>query len=138
MNNTDNKDSTDNVDSTDNKYNILRDMLSFINIEFTDINTLIGTEIDRDVFLMPFVIDKFKNYQNDLKKKGYKSSYLTSLQKNNIVKQQFPAINTMRQILKCNDLKLKPKNQSLGYNKSTGSKIIKRSFIITPLSVENL
>ena len=84
MNNTDNKDSTDNVNSTDNKYNILRDMLSFINIEFTDINTLIGTEIDRDVFLMPFVIDKFKNYQNDLKKKGYNFRIINIFNKNEI------------------------------------------------------
>ena len=117
---------------------ILTNILSFLEIKFSNINELIGIEIDRDDFLDPIIIQKFKNYQIEIKKKGYSSGKLTSLHKNNIVKQQFPAINMMRQLLKCNGLWLKPKYISLGYNKNTGSKIIKRSFVITLLNTNKL
>ena len=36
----------------------------------------------------------------------------------------------LRQILKCNNIKLKPFNVCNGYNKSTGNKIVKRFYKI--------
>lgn len=70
-------------------------------------------------------------------KKNYYSHKLTCLHKNSIEKQKFPGINLLRQILKCNNLKLKPKTLSKGYNRSNGKKIIERYFIIEDLKENN-
>ena len=115
------------------KEKILSDVLNFVNIEFKSIENLVGMEVDRKILLKESVVEDFKNYQIKLKEQGFKSGKLTSLHKNSMLKQQFPAINMLRQLLKCHDLWLKPKIVCLGYNKSTGSKIIKRSFVITLL-----
>jgi hypothetical protein len=63
-------------------------------------------------------------------KEVYNSSYLTCLHDNSIFKQKFPAINLIRQVLKCNYLSLSPKIVSCGYEKLTGKKIVSRIFVI--------
>ena len=55
---------------------------------------------------------------------------LNCLHKNSLSKQRYPAVNMLRQILKCNNIKLKPFNVCQGYNKSTGNKIVKRFYKI--------
>ena len=59
------------LDKIDNKIvnEILTNILSFLEIKFSNINELIGIEIDRDDFLDPIIIQKFKNYQIEIKKK---------------------------------------------------------------------
>ena len=69
----------------------------------------------------------------DKLKKKYNSHKLTCLHKNSLDKQQFPSINLIRQILKCNKLKLKPKIICKGYCKITNKKIFERNFIIVQL-----
>ena len=64
------------------------------------------------------------------KKKKYKSHKLTCLHKNSLDKQKFPTINMIRQILKCNDLKLQPYTVCKGYNKKKKKKILERYFVI--------
>ena len=104
----------DNDNKIDNTVSlqILKTMLSFVDIDFTNIEKLIGNEIDRDCFLETDVIEKFNNYKITLKNAGYSSCKLTSLHTNNTVKQKYPAINMLRQILKCNNLWLKPVDRS--------------------------
>ena len=63
-------------------------------------------------------------------KKKYKSHNLTCLHKNSLDKQKFPTINMIRQILKCNDLKLHPYTVCKGYDKITKQKILERYFVI--------
>ena len=63
-------------------------------------------------------------------KKVYNSSYLTCLHDNSIYKQKFPAINLVRQVLKCHHLSLTPKIMSNGYEKTTGKKRVSRIFKI--------
>ena len=63
-------------------------------------------------------------------KKKYKSHKLTCLHKNSLEKQKFPTINMIRQILKCNYLKLQPYTVCKGYDKITKQKILERYFII--------
>ena len=63
-------------------------------------------------------------------KKKYKSHNLTCLHKNSLDKQKFPTINMIRQILKCNDLKLQPYTVCKGYDKITKQKILERYFVI--------
>ena len=58
-----------------------------------------------------------------IKNSDYSSEYLNCLHDNSIYKQKFPAINLIRQILKCNYLKLTPKIISNGYEKLSGKKV---------------
>ena len=66
-----------------------------------------------------------KKVINELKDK-YKSNMLTCLHKNSIEKQKFPALNMIRQICKCNNIKVYPVVISKGYDKASGKKIIER------------
>lgn len=63
-------------------------------------------------------------------KEVYNSSYLTCLHDNSIYKQKFPAVNLVRQVLKCHHLALTPKIISNGYEKTTGKKKVSRIFKI--------
>ena len=58
---------------------------------------------------------------------------LTCLHKNSKDKQTFPEINFIRQILKCNKLKLKGRYICMGNNKITGKKILKRIYEINEI-----
>jgi hypothetical protein len=118
--------------------NLIIKMFKFFEINIVQITDLLGVEIERDILITEAAVVFLKSLQNELKECGYKSGVLTSLFKNNVTKQRWPALNTMRQILKCNGLKLKPVTKSDGYNKTTGKKNINRSFIITKLvNIEN-
>ena len=108
----------------------LKKMLKYVNISFEDIGEIIGYEIDRDLFLNNEIVDYYQTFKNLLKNTGYTSGKLTSLHNNNTQKQKFPAVNMLRQVLKCNGLLLKPKVKSIGYTK-TGRKLIKRSYMIS-------
>lgn len=63
-------------------------------------------------------------------KKKYKSTSLTCLHQNSMKKQKFPAINFIRQILRCNGYQLNGYYICNGYNKKDGSKILKRFYNI--------
>ena len=49
---------------------------------------------------------------------------------NSLNKQKFPAVNMLRQICKCNGLKVYPFIVSKGYDKTNGRKIIERYYKI--------
>ena len=63
-------------------------------------------------------------------KKVYNTGYLSCLHDNSIYKQKWPAINLLRQILKCNFYHLTPKILSNGYDKLSGKKQVTRVFVI--------
>lgn len=63
-------------------------------------------------------------------KKVYNTGYLSCLHDNSIYKQKWPAINLLRQILKCNFYQLTPKILSNGYDKLSGKKQVTRVFVI--------
>ena len=109
---------------------LLKKMLLFFNINFVNIKDLINIELERNSFLTPEVVEHFQKFKNEFKNLGYKTGKLTSLHKNNLVKQKFPAINMLRQLLKCNNLLLKPLIKSNGYDKISGRKNTIRYFII--------
>jgi len=67
-----------------------------------------------------------------LKRYGFKSSYLSSLQRNSCLKQKWPLINLVRQLFKVCGYWLKPVRVSDGYSK-TGKKQFKRYFKIEKL-----
>lgn len=110
-------------------FTLLQELFKLLNINFNDIDELINIEFPRDILLTHEIESKFNSYKTKLKKGGYKSDKLTSLHNNSMTTQKFPAINMLRQILKCNGLWLKPKVICQGYSAS-GIKLIKRNFII--------
>ncbi len=116
--------------NNDESFKIIQEMLSLININVNDINSLEGLNINRENLLSTNIINLFQSKKNDVKELGYSSSKLTSLHSNNNEKQQFPGINMLRQLLKCNNFKLKPYVKSMGYDKSSGKKIVYRYYII--------
>ena len=108
---------------------ILKMLLFPLNINFNSIEDLYNIEICRDK-LLNLEIKKIYLIKINNIKNLYKSSKLTSLHGNSNIKQKHPQINLLRQILKCNMIKMKPKIISLGYNKINGKKMIKRSYIL--------
>lgn len=112
---------------------LIKNILVKLDISFNDISDVFGIEIKRDLLLS----DELKNYcyslKDEIKTTGLSSSKHTSLQSNSIEKQQFPAVNTLRQLLKAYKLKLKPYVRSLGYEINTGKKITERYYLITQL-----
>jgi hypothetical protein len=115
---------------SDKKKDILKAILSLIGINYTHISDIIGVSITRDSLLDDKVVTGLMSFQLELRNCGYKSGKLTSLHKNNTSNQKFPAINMIRQILKCNGYKLTPYVINIGYNIVTGNKITKRFFKI--------
>lgn len=129
VDNNSNKLNIKNIILVDKSLNLLKKLLSHIGVNFQNKYELEDLIIYRDKLLSKQIQDEFQTYQNELKEHGYKSGKLTSLHKNNL-KQKFPAINMLRQILKCNGILMKPKIESIGYNGVTGQKIVKRNFIL--------
>ena len=101
--------------------------MKIINIDVDNKNELDEFTFERDILIDPNVIDKYCEMIPELKI-HYHSDTLTCLHKNSTQKQRFPAINMLRQILRCNGFKLKPKVVSLGYVNHI--KVIKRYFTI--------
>jgi hypothetical protein len=113
---------------------ILIELFSLVNIDISCKEDLYNIEIEFDTFKRNDIIDKFyqkiPNY-----KKQYNSNMLTCLHMNSIEKQKFPALNFLRQILKCNHLKLKGHYINLGNDKTTGKKLLKRIYKIIDFDV---
>ena len=113
----------------DKKLELLFGLLKIINVNVNNIDELIDLSIEQQLLRNPAIIEKYYKFMPSLKKE-YNSEMLTCLHKNSLNKQRFPAINTIRQILKCNNLRLKPYTVSKGYEKSTGKKIVERFYVI--------
>ena len=113
------------------KYELLLKLLKIINIDIEEKDSLLNYTFERDILLDQTVIDKYYEMIKNLKK-NYTSDMLTCLHMNSTIKQRFPGINMLRQILKCNSLKLKPKVVSMGYIGDV--KMVKRFFTIVPIT----
>ena len=112
------------------KYELLLKLLKIINIDIDEKDSLLNYTFERDILLDQNVIDKYYEMIKNLKK-NYTSDILTCLHTNSTIKQRFPGINMLRQILKCNGLKLKPKVVSMGYIGDV--KMVKRFFTIVSI-----
>ena len=107
-------------------------MLNILQVNITNIDDISKITIDFETFKDNGYIDQLYELIPIFKKK-YKSNMLTCLHKNSISKQTFPAINFVRQILKCNNLKLKGYYLPLGNEAFSSKKILKRVYKIIPL-----
>ena len=115
------------INNSKKKFELLVSLLKVINIDATERELLNGISLERDILLKEDVIKKYYNMIKRLKTK-YTSDMLTCLHMNSVLKQKFPAINMLRQILKCNNFKLKPVVVTLGY--CNNIKMVKRYFKI--------
>lgn len=118
-----------------NKYDLILKILSIVNINVENLEELDGLIIKQELLKQPDLISKFNENVPELKI-FYNSSKLTCLHKNNSDKQKFPAVNMVRQLLKCNNLKLEPFLVSNGYNKATGKKLYNRFYKIRLIQIE--
>lgn len=117
-------------DSNYESFKLLIDIFALFGYDFFETrNDFIDISLSYELLRDPKLIDKLYNQIPKLKT-FYKSSKLTCLHKNSTSNQKFPGVNMVRQILKCNKLKLKPMIICKGYNKSTGKKIIERYYQI--------
>ena len=84
--------------------------------------------IERTVFLESAKYESLEKYLVDLKKE-MSSSFLTCLQDNAPLKQRWPLLNLVRQILHVYHFEMKPIRKTDGYT-ADGKKRFKRFFLI--------
>ena len=89
--------------------------------------------VEREIFLSNVKYNFIKEKIPELKN-FFSSSFLTSLQKNANIKQKWPLLNLIRQILKKNNFIMVPIRKANGYN-NEGKKLFQRFFIIKKLEV---
>lgn len=103
-------------------------------IVFDDHEFLNGMEIPRDILLSKKTYENVKDDIIIMKKLGFSSSTLTSLQKNAINTQKWPLLNLVRQILKASNYNMCPIRKASGRTKE-GKKKYKRFFKIKKFEV---
>ena len=114
------------------KTQILYSLLKILNFYPKNIEDITNISFEQKILREPDIINQFLKLTPDIKK-HYNSNMLNCIHKNNRKKQRFPAVNMIRQLLKCNKLRLKPYVVTQGYNKATGKKIVVRYYAITLL-----
>lgn len=98
----------------------------------TSISNLKGQLLDRQLFLNLDLYKDLQIYMPCLRKR-YGSSFLTAFHKNADIKQKWPLLNLVRQILKQHNLGMKPIRIAKGYD-ALGKKKVDRFFQIYELS----
>ena len=118
------------------KEDLLIDLFQSLDLDFnvSNLDDLFSLTISQDKLKDKELINKLYEKIDDLKI-FYNSNMLTCLHKNSLHKQKFPALNMLRQICKCNGLKLYPFTISRGYDKVSGRKIIDRYYKIIPIEM---
>jgi len=118
------------------KEDLLIDLFQSLDLDFNvkNLDDLFSLTISQDKLKDKELINKLYEKIDDLKI-FYNSNMLTCLHKNSLHKQKFPALNMLRQICKCNGLKMYPFVISRGYDKVSGRKIIDRYYKITPIEI---
>jgi hypothetical protein len=111
---------------------LLIQIIKAINFDVKTIDDISKLTFDRDFLKDPAIQNKIIAFIPDLRT-CYNSAYLTCLHQNAQDKQKNLGINILRQILKCNYLKMTPKVISHGYDKTTGKKLVSRIYLIQKL-----
>ena len=109
---------------------VLRVVAPAVNADHTppeDLTDVHGLCIDRDTLLDPSLTAKLVQHRDALKQ-AYHTSALSCLHQNSTQKQRAPGVCLVRQLLKANGLRLAPRVQSMGYDKATGKKRVRRYY----------
>jgi len=110
---------------------VVRQILIKAGIHFTVVEELNGLCIPREQLLNDFVYELIKPQIPELKT-VLSSTLLTSLQKEAKIKQKWPLLNLVRQLLNVYGFQMRPIRKSNGYTKE-GVKKFKRFFLIMPI-----
>jgi len=105
-----------------------KDLLIKIGIFFENMDELNGMMIPRELLINNTKYDTLKEKIMELKK-IYSSSCLTGLQNDADIKQRWPLLNIVRQILNVHHYEMEPIRKSDGYTLE-GIKKFKRYFLI--------
>ena len=108
---------------------LLRKVLSRVNITFRTLPDLHNQVISREALLDKKVCDSLLTLRPALKS-HYHSDMLSCLHANSAQKQRFPSINMVRQLLRTHGMCMQPRIQSMGYDRNTGKKLVKRYYVI--------
>lgn len=108
--------------------NDIKNIFKISGIPFEELNEIDGLLIEREILLS---LEKYETVKEKIPelKKYLSSSCLTSLQKDANLKQKWPLLNLIRQVLKIYYFKMDPIRKSNGYTKE-GKKLYKRFFLI--------
>ena len=119
--------------SNSERNELMHKVLSQINVHFKEVKELHYQIIPRDVLLEKKVVESLLSMRN-LLKSHYHSDMLSCLHSNSDKKQRFPAVCMVRQLLRANGMSMRPKLESMGYDRKTGKKLVKRYYVITPVA----
>ena len=114
------------------EFEIIKEIFNIIEKPIICKEDLINMSLNQKYLRSEQFKDKIVEMIPKLKKK-YKSHTLTCLHNNSLEKQKFPTINMIRQILKCNKLKLEP--YVIYKSTNNNQKIFERYFIIKELEL---
>ena len=120
------------IDGTE-RNELLRKVLSRVNVSFGSLPDLYNQVISREALLDKKVCDSLLSMRSALKS-HYHSDMLSCLHANSAQKQRFPAVNMVRQLLRTNGMYMQPRIQSMGYDRNTGKKLVKRFYVILPIT----
>jgi len=107
---------------------ICKKFLNDIGIQFEGVEDLKGQMIPREFFMNDAKYDELKDRIPNLKKL-YSSSSLTALHNDASLKQKWPLLNIVRQLLNVYKMEMEPIRKSDGYTPD-GVKKYKRFFLI--------
>jgi len=116
------------------KFDLLKDIFSALEINISERNDISNLILKQDTLKSKTLITDLNEKVPNLKS-YYNSSKLTCLHKNSLDKQKFPAVNMLRQILKCNSFKMEPYVISKGYDKFSGKKLVERYYRIRDIII---
>lgn len=111
------------------KEKLLYKIFKILGYDIYSSDDILNVTFSQDQIKNKDLVEKLYHLKDELKEE-YKSEMLTCLHKNSLDKQKFPALNMIRQICRCNELKVKPFVVCKGYNKHTGQKITERYYKI--------
>mgnify|MGYP005645405719 FL=1 len=120
----------------DLSFELVKDIFNIINKPIKSREDLLNMRINHTYLRSDMFKTKITKMIPKLKQK-YKSHTLTCLHNNSLEKQKFPTINMIRQILKCNNLKLQPFIMYNGCDPITHKKILERYFDINEMTPIN-
>tara|TARA_B100000900_G_C20501484_1_gene683949 strand:+ start:165 stop:650 length:486 start_codon:yes stop_codon:yes gene_type:complete len=127
-----------------NDENLIIQILHLAGIPLEHIEQINGTLIPRDILISREKYKNVKEFLVKLKKiKNFSSSYLTSLHEGAEIKQKWPLLNLVRQILKVQNYRMKPVRKSAGKTKDGKKKYVRYFMIekyreITKTETENI
>ena len=101
---------------------VLKVLLDILGINVSSENDLLNIEIEQEQLKDTDMVIIYATMKNFIKEKKYKSDYLNCLHDNSLKKQKYPAVNMLRQIMRCNGFHLYPHVVCNGYD-SMGKKI---------------